>query len=391
MAIRLRKIEDDHRTVQEIAENQRRRQTASRKLRISLLVLFGVIAVVVFIIYLYSGPNGKILVKADVFEIKTPANSTVEWMISPSVSKVKASQPLVMLSIKSIDMINLGSQEISFGAALLQTAQVESKVVEEKKKLEQEEIKLQLDYKLAEDAKAKGKNSIARAKKIYEIRKRESIRVKRLWNLDAISIGDAEAAERIYADANAEYKNAVLNQNSLDAEYKSAKKSLDLFLEKKKDYLNNLNKILESSEKYTKKFAQAGTTVKPLKNGQGYEITLAAPASGEILYRFFKPGEYVQKGESVLNMIGHGSIKLTAYVRVGYFQDIKIGSVAKIKIGPHILKTKVKFKSPEVVSMPQMLLTGSRELRHGYFRVEFESIKLPPDVLPGQTGKVVFH
>ena len=400
MAIRLRKIETSKPTAAKISRELDRKSVLWMRIRkLTMFLLFCTAALFIYYLY-YADVSGIAYVKGEIFDIKAPCAAKIEWVIKSSDMKhVEMGEKLIVLNEMSGNVIEdgrrLSGKRIELSKITESIKDIETRIADADKLQALDKIRYANAVKLAAAALARGGNKTVKAEKIWKARSEELARAKRLWNLDALTKGDLSAAERMYADADEEYKNALLYEKSLREEYSSASLSLKTFEKLASGKGLKLRELLNEAEKHKNALSADIKHLEEVITGKSREdIIIKSPVSGVLMPGDIDAGEYLSKDEILLSVYQPETVEIVAYVPEKYKNRVSVGQKAIIKIGGRIYNAEVKDIQPRIVNAPPPLrIRGLAPVNAFYFGVylKIHSGSYIQDLFPGQTGKVIFE
>ncbi len=394
MAIkRLRKLEDNTPSVAEVTRNVTEKKTFFRRIRLVTLILAIIITAIV-LYYNYSPASGVVLVEEASVPLRAPVAAEIRSIISQKKKDVRKGDVLATLFISSSfnsglskDLLDRGldSDRVKFDMAL--TAM---RFELESQRLEQEELKLKLDAKLAVDDAERAKIAMEKAQQIFQFDKEQKDKAERLWNLDAIAKSDVVTAQRIYAVAEADLKSAILQYNEAKYRGEIAAQTLAQFKQGLDRHRQRLNEAVAASRKYLKSSSAAIGNIRELDSG--YCIDLISPIDGMVVERAIGPeGTFVDKGETILTLYDPRNVKIYAYVKAIWRGRLKQGQEVRVKMDHDYVKTTISYVMPNLVAPPTQLRNLKMlSMENYYVKVELNRSGFQ-NVMPGQTGYAVFE
>jgi multidrug resistance efflux pump len=392
MAVRLRKVEGYRRSLNDFKAEASEKKIIWKKVRFLTVIIFLIAACAFGYLFLIAKPSGIVFVNGNAFDLKTPVNAIVQWRIMQPGAKVKKGDLLFRLSVTESDFAamqrNLGNTRLVVDRANIDLAEIDAKTFTERNNIREKEIELTMKAELAADALERGKIALIETESIYKSRKSDKEKAERLWHLEALTKSDLEAAQRMFAKAEGDYKKAQVFMKSLQTELDAAQKSLEVFKGGSKDSLDKLNQLIVAADKYTKKMNTEISVLKSAEDGKGWLLDVRSPIDGVVLNLFARNGEYVQQGNALLTIIDPASIELLGFFREKYKDKLKAGSKCKVKIGKDTFNSYIKYIKPELAPAPSRL-KNLRVLSDytSYIAVRLDASKMPQDIFYGQTGR----
>ncbi len=397
MSIRLRKINHPKETKQQIRQHQEQKIILWQRVMKTVGLLVALSAGLYIYLQYYAPPSGIVLLEAQIDNVISPVYARIKWIKN-------IDQNINIVSGEKIAVINESSGNIVKDNRRLEETQIKLNQtrlilydIETRREIwgnntHQQEIEQELALTLAKESCIRGVIQTEKAKRIFDARKKELQNAERLWNLDALTKQDLLASRRMFADADAAYKNALPFEKSLNAEKEAVDKALTQLKKSKnaeenyfKDQLSAVSKnkeMLEDQIAYIKEVIK-GTSDK--------DIVLTSPMSGKALSKGIKPGDFIRKGESLFSIFRHNSLSLTAYVPEKYQDNIQINQNAVIKIAGRTIHATVTKIYPQIIlSPPQLRIRGTAPKNAYYFKIQLTPKESIEYLFQGQSGKVIF-
>ena len=345
--------------------------------------------------YFYMSPiKGIVLIEEGVIPLRSPVSAEIKWVIPKNQRSVKSGEKVATLFVSPAVDIASSREIIQHNMELdrikldmtLNAMQLRLRA----QQMKQEGIRLGLEVQLAQSAYDRGLNTLQKDSSDYTLYKEQKDRADRLWNLDAINRSDLLAAHKVYNEATEKYKNSKLSQNAFKAELDAAQQSLTQFKNSIADNQSLEQEAISASMKYLKK---SGVTISNIREyDSGYLVDVFSPSDGLVVGRVENLGSFIEKGEAVISLSQPGNIKAYAYVRAHHKGKFKIGQGAKVKMENEFFISTISFIMPTLVPPPVQLINRQMlSLKYYYLKVELNDSQLPEDVMPGQSGYVIFE
>ncbi|MBN2642930.1 MAG: HlyD family efflux transporter periplasmic adaptor subunit [Victivallales bacterium] len=390
---RIRKLEDNSRTVSQMARVAVDKKNFFKRMRFITLVLI-LISISLYAYFYMSPVKGVVLIEDNVIPLRAPVSAEIKWIIPQNQRSVKSGEKVATLFISPAVDIASSREIIQHNMTLdrikldmtLNALQLRLQV----QQMKQEGVKLALEVQLAQIAHDRGLNTLQKNSFDYTFYKEQKERADRLWNLDAINRSDLLVAQKSYNEAYEKYKNSELAQVAFKAELDAAQQNLTQF---QQSISGNQSLEQEAMSAATKYLEKSGVPIANIREyDSGYLVDVISPCDGLVVGRVEAMGNFIEKGESVVSLSQPGNIKAYAYVRAHYKDKLKIGQSAKVKMDKDFFVSSVSFIMPTLVSPPGQLVNRKMlSTKYYYLKVELDDRRFPEDVMPGQSGYVIFE
>ena len=397
MPIRLRKIQHSKVSSQDIREQREQKNILWQRVRKTVVFLLFIALLGYIYFEYYAPPSGIVIMRASIDTIAAPLDSQIKWIVNSKERKyLEVGEKLAVLheiSINTIeDEVRLQKKQFELNDAELRVNEIKTRKDILVTNSTQKIIELNLAVELADKAMKRGLNQLDRTKQIFEAREEEMRNAERLWNLDALTKGDLLAEKRVFADAEAAYKNALLFKESLKNEYNSAIRSLKVFKDSFQSEKVHYDKEITTAELQVGQIKKEVIHLqKIIAGGLDREIVLKSPTSGYLVSNNLEKGDFLRKGDTILDIYSIGSLTIMAYVPEHDRYRIHLKQKAKVKIAGRIIPAEVSEIYPRVLpAPPQLSIQGMAARTVYYVKVELQASEPLGDLLPGQTGKVIF-
>ena len=397
MAVRLRKIEKSYTEVPELMQRAQEKNVILRKLKIWVSIVIAVVLAFLFY-YIFIGPvSGYVLLNANSITIKSTEYGVVEYIASGKLSKEVARGDILakirLLGGNASTLDNeLSRQKMELIKARINADTMTSELNMAKQRMTQEQIRLELALKLATDGVERGKVNLSKAADIFKSRKNDMEKAERLWNLEAISQTDHMTGQRMYSQADADFKNSEILLKSLQAELEAADLAMKNFMESGEKNVKDLEAGFESSKNYIAEVEKNIKTIEGMKNGTGEIISeIRSPINGILMRQFCRKGEFLSISQEIFTIYSPKTVKLLAYVKGKYKQYIKTGQKVRVRIGGRYISSRVLSIRPELEQAPKEIISYGFLSKEDFFLVvELDHSEIPPEMIPGETGKAFF-
>ena len=397
MPIRLRKIQHSKVNSEDIRQQREKKNILWQRIR-KIIVFLILISLLIYIYFeYYASLSGIVIMRASIDHINSPLDAQIKWIVDSKHRKhLQVGEKLAVLHEISINTIDdeerLQKKQLELNEAELRVNEIKTRKNILINNSTQKIIALSLSVELAEKAMKRGLNQIDKAKKIFDAREKELKNARRLWNLDALTKGDLSAAERVFADADAAYKNSLLSEESLKNEYNSAIRSLKAFEDSFKNERDHFDMQITTAELQVNQIKKEVMHIKRVIDGASErDIIIKSPTSGYLVSNSLGKGDFLRKGETILDIYSMASLTIMAYVPENDRYRIHLKQKAKVKIAGRIIQAEVSEIYPRVLpAPPQLSIQGMAARTVYYVKVELQTKEPLGDLLPGQTGRVIF-
>jgi len=397
MAVRLRRIEKSYTEVPELMQRAQEKNIILRKLKLWVLIAAAIVALFL-IYYIFIGPfSGYVLISANSITIKSTEYGVVDYIAAGKLSKeVKRGDILAKIRVlggnASILDQEINRMKLDLIRARINADTMASELNLAKQRMSQEQIRLELGLKLAKDGLERGKVNLEKAGEIFKSRKNDLEKAERLWNLEAISQTDHLTVQRMYSQADADFKNSGIFLKSLHAELEAADLAMKNFMESGEKNVKDLEAGVESSKNYVVETEKNLRNMENIKNGTGELISeIRSPIDGILMRQFCRKGEFLSLSQEIFTIYSPKTIKPLAYVKPRYKQYIHVGQKVKIRIGGKYISSQVATIRPELEQPPKEIISYGFISKENFFLVvELDPSEIPPMMLPGETGKAFF-
>ena len=397
MAVRLRRIEKSYTEVPELMQRAQEKNIILRKLKLWVLIAAAIVALFL-IYYIFIGPfSGYVLISANSITIKSTEYGVVDYIAAGKLSKeVKRGDILAKIRVlggnASILDQEINRMKLDLIRARINADTMASELNLAKQRMSQEQIRLELGLKLAKDGLERGKVNLEKAGEIFKSRKNDLEKAERLWNLEAISQTDHLTVQRMYSQADADFKNSGIFLKSLHAELEAADLAMKNFMESGEKNVKDLEAGVESSKNYVVETEKNLRNMENIKNGTGELISeIRSPIDGILMRQFCRKGEFLSLSQEIFTIYSPKTIKPLAYVKPRYKQYIHVGQKVKIRIGGKYISSQVATIRPELEQPPKEIISYGFISKENFFLVvELDPSEMPPTMLPGETGKAFF-
>jgi hypothetical protein len=315
---------------------------------------------------------------------------------SEGSEKIEIGDTIAILNELSSNVIEdekrLVKAKLNFNNAKVEMTDIQIRQDIQKKNMRLKTIEFKLALRLAEDAFKRGVNQTEKALIIFNARKKEYENAKRLWNLDALTKGDLSASARMFADADAAYKNALLFEKGLKSELVTARNLLSELQVANKRAFNDFNERLAFAEKQLKTFEKQMVYIEKVIAGTAdRDIVIKSSRSGQTFPCGWKKGDIVKEGELLLAVYRPTSLKLIGYVPEKYKADVHLDQEVDVKLRGGIMHALVTEIHPRIILAPMQLRKRGLASENAYFfTVRLKPEESMTDMFPGEFGKVIF-
>ncbi|OGV40056.1 MAG: hypothetical protein A2020_13735 [Lentisphaerae bacterium GWF2_45_14] len=397
MAIRLRQIEKSYTEIPELMQRAEEKNIILRKLKMWVSIAIAIFLVILGY-YIFLGPiSGYVILNANSITVKSTEYGVVEYIASGRLSK-EVTRGDVLAKIRvlggnaaAMDQ-ELARLRLELIKAQINSDTMTSELSSARERMGMEGIRIELALKLAKDGLERGKINLTKASDIFESRKKDMEKAERLWNLEAISKTDYLTVQRMYSQAEADFKNSEVFLKSLQSELDSAEAAMKNFLEFGEKNMKDLEAGSESSKIYIAEVKKNIKTIESMKNGTGEILSeIKSPINGIIMRQFCRKGEFLSISQEIFTIYSPKTIKLLAYVKAKYKKDIRRGQKVKIRMGGKYIQSLVVNVRPELEQPPKEIISYGFLSKENFFLVvELDHSEVPPEMSPGETGKAFF-
>ncbi len=396
MAIRLRKIASDEKSLLAVTKRVEGRNVLWRRMRFLVVALLLGGLAVALVYGRYYRLSGVALVTANRDILASPGEAVVTWLAPKDAgAEVQAGEPLARIQVKAENVLAMGEalaeKRLERQRAVMMAADLAATIGHERKNLSQEEVELDTAVSLAQDALARGLVASRKAAEVLTARRREMENAESLRLLDALTEGDYLASRRMLAEAEAADERARLFEKSLRTEADGATETIARFRQGMAAKLAALETSLAEIQRFREEIDADILRSESLLAGQGMELELKAPSRGILLQPHCAVGQQLRQGQEVVSVYQPGSVRITAYVHERFKEKIAPGRLGRVRIAGSLFTAPVLSVRPASVYPPAELLRRELVPDNAYFfTVEMSPEAAGKPLLPGETGRVVF-